>query len=105
MLNDHREVIYYGGSSEIRTSLREHHVRRICELDNFLTFQPVLEYCKSFEGEPDDVIIDLIEKILSKSPDPIIESLILKYANKIGSNNFNRKFHILFLVIINKFIE
>ncbi|MFX0032041.1 MAG: hypothetical protein ACFE9P_05180, partial [Candidatus Hermodarchaeota archaeon] len=95
LLNDKREVYYYGGSSEIRTSLREHHVRRICELDNSLIFKPVFEYCKSFEGDIDNVIGELLENVVAKSADPSIEALILRYAKKIDKGDYNLKTHIV----------
>ena len=95
LLNDKREIYYYGGSSEIKTSLREHHVRRICELDNSLIFKPVLEYCKSFEGEIDNVIGELLEKVVAKSTDPSVEALILRYAKNISKGDYNLKTHIV----------
>ncbi|MFX1401946.1 MAG: hypothetical protein ACFE8V_11965 [Promethearchaeota archaeon] len=95
LLNDKREVYYYGGSSEIRTSLREHHVRRICELNNSLIFKPVFEYCKSFEDDIDNVIGELLENVVAKSADPSIEALILRYAKKIDKGDYNLKTHIV----------
>ncbi|MGB5910757.1 MAG: hypothetical protein WBH31_06140 [Promethearchaeia archaeon] len=95
VLNDKREISYYGGSIEIRTSLREHHVRRICELDTTLIFEPVFEYCNSFEGEVDEVIVDLLENILAKVTNPAIEPLFLKHAKNISKGEFNMKIHIV----------
>jgi len=90
VLKDEREIMYYGGSLELRTTLREHHVRRICELDTKLTLKPVLEYCSSFEKVTDSVISDLIERVIPKSSDPSVESLILR----IASNTSMRDFHL-----------
>ncbi|MFX1497738.1 MAG: hypothetical protein ACFFBH_09445 [Promethearchaeota archaeon] len=95
MLKDKREVLYYGGSTEIRTSLREHHVRRICELDNSLVFEPVFEYCKSFEGEIDYVIGELLENIVAKTPDPLIETLILRQGKKVRRGDYNLNTYIV----------
>lgn len=95
MLIDKREIHYYGGSTEIQTSLREHHVRRICELDNSLVFEPVFNYCKSFEGEIDYVIGELLENVLAKTPDPSIETLILRHGKKIGRRDYNLKTYIV----------
>ncbi|MFW9784773.1 MAG: hypothetical protein ACFFFB_21015, partial [Candidatus Heimdallarchaeota archaeon] len=90
-----REVYYYGGSSEIHTPLREHHVRRICELNNTLILKPVLEYCESYESEIDNVIGELLENILANSTDPTIEPLILRYAKKVSKGDYNLKSHIV----------
>lgn len=91
VLNDSREISYYGNSVEIRTSLREHHVRRICELNKKLSFKPVLEYCLSFDKMTDSVVSDLIENVVSKSDDSKVESLILKLAKNISIRDFHFK--------------
>ena len=95
ILNDKRDLYYFGGSIEIQTSLREHHVRRICELDNSLIYEPVFEYIKSFENGADYVVAELLEKVLTKLPDPKIEPLLLEYSKSIGENNFNQKIYIV----------
>ncbi|MFX1586716.1 MAG: hypothetical protein ACFFC1_01070 [Promethearchaeota archaeon] len=95
VLGDKREINYYGGTTEVRTSLREHHVRRICELDTSLIFEPVFEYCNSFEGEVDEVLVDLLESVLSKVSNPAIEPLLLNHAKKISKGEFNMKIHIV----------
>ncbi len=95
VLGDKREIKYYGGTTEVRTPLREHHVRRICELDPSLIFEPVYKYCNSFEGEVDEVIVDLLENVLSKVSNPAIEPLLLNHAKKISKGEFNMKIHIV----------
>ena len=95
VLGDKREIDYYGGTTEVRTPLREHHVRRICELDTSLIFEPVYKYCNSFEGEVDEVIVDLLENVLSKVSNPAIEPLLLKHAKKISKGELNMKIHIV----------
>jgi len=89
VLKDHREISYYGGSNELVTSLREHHVRRICELDKRLSFKPSLEYCSSFEKVTDSVISDLVENMISKYADSDVNSLILKLANNTSVRDFH----------------
>jgi hypothetical protein len=91
ILNDTRELKYYGDSAELRTSLREHHVRRICELKRDLSFEPVFEYCLTFNKVTDSVVSDLIENVVSKSEDSKVESLILKLANNISIWDFHIK--------------
>jgi len=91
LLNDSREISYYGDSAELRTSLREHHVRRICELNKNLTFKPVFEYCLYFDKLTDNVVSDLIENIVSKSDDSKVEALILRLAKNISIRNFHLK--------------
>ena len=95
ILNDKSEIEYFGGSIEIRTTLREHHVRRICELDTSLTFDPVYEYVQSYAGKTDDVIVDLLENVLTKVPDPRVESLILQNAKNIDNSNFGLRLNII----------
>ena len=91
VLNDKREISYYGGKIEIQTSLREHHVRRICELNPNIIFKPVFDYCVAFENNVDGVIADLLEKILANSSEPVIEKLILDNGKKIAINGLGLK--------------
>jgi hypothetical protein len=91
VLNDRREISYYGDSIELRTSLREHHVRRIYELDKMLSFKPVFEYCLSFDKVTDNVVSDLIENVVSKTAAQNVESLILRLANNTGLREFHLK--------------
>lgn len=91
ILNDTRELKYYGDSSELRTTLREHHVRRICELKRDLSFEPVFEYCLSIDKVTDNVVSDLVENVVSYSEDSNVELLILKLANNISIRDFHIK--------------
>ncbi len=91
VLNDTREISYYGDSVELRTSLREHHIRRICELNINLSFKPAFEYCLSFDKVTDSVVSDLIEKVVSKTAAPNVESLILRLANNISMKSYHLK--------------
>jgi len=91
ILNDERELRYYGDTAELRTSLREHHVRRICELKREITLEPIFDYCLSFEKVTDSVVSDLIENVVSKSENSKVESLILKLANNISIRDFHIK--------------
>ena len=91
VLKDEREITYYGGSVELRTSLREHHVRRICELNTNLNLQPAVEYCSSFEKVTDSVVSDLIENVISNTADDNIESLILRIAGNTSTRDFHLK--------------
>jgi len=91
VLKDQREITYFGGSVELRTSLREHHVRRICELNTNLNLQPSLEYCSSFDRVTDSVVSDLIENVVFKTEDDDIESLILRIASKTSIRDFHLK--------------
>ena len=91
VLKDSRDISYYGESVELRTSLREHHVRRICELTLDLSFKPSLEYCLSFDKMTDSVVSDLIENVVSKTAAPNVESIILKHANNISIRDFHLK--------------
>jgi len=91
VLNDNREISYYGDSGELRTSLREHHVRRVCELNKKLSFKPAFEYCLSFDKVTDSVVSDLIENVVSKTATPNAESLILKFANNTSIRDFRLK--------------
>jgi len=95
LLNDNREIDYYGGKIEIQTPLRDHHIKRICELDKKLIFEPVYEYIQSSEIKTDEVIGELLENVLSKVPDPRIESIILKHARTVDEKDFIAKFHII----------
>jgi len=91
ILNDNREISYYGDSIELRTSLREHHVRRICELNKKLSFKPAFDYCLSFDKVTDSVVSDLIENVVSKIAAPNVESLILRLANNTSIRDFHLK--------------
>ncbi|MHA1507345.1 MAG: hypothetical protein ACTSO6_01420 [Promethearchaeota archaeon] len=91
VLNDNREISYFGDKGELRTSLREHHVRRICELNKKLSFKPAFEYCLSFDKMTDSVVSDLIENVVSKTAVPNGESLILRLANNTGIRDFHSK--------------
>ena len=91
VLNDSREISYYGDSIELRTSLREHHVRRICELNKKLSFKPAFDYCLSFDKVTDSVVSDLIENVISKIAAPNVESLILRLANNTSIREFHLK--------------
>jgi hypothetical protein len=91
VLNDRREISYHGDSVELRTSLREHHVRRVCELNKKLSFKPAFEYCLSFDKVTDSVVSDLIENVVSKTATPNVESLILKLANNTSIRDFHLK--------------
>jgi hypothetical protein len=91
VLNDSREISYYGDLIELRTSLREHHVRRICELNKKLSFKPAFDYCLSFDKVTDRVVSDLIENVVSKTATPDVESLILRLANNTGLRDFHLK--------------
>ncbi len=95
LLNDRSEIEYFGASNEIRTSLREHHIRRICELDKSLTFEPVYEYIQSSEGKTDEVIVELLENVLTTVPDSRVEPLVLHHAKNITYKDFGLKFHII----------
>jgi len=91
VLKDYREISYFGDSGELRTSLREHHIRRICEINNNISFKPAFEYCSSFDKVTDSVVSDLIENVVSKIPDPNAESLILSLANNTSIRDFHLK--------------
>ena len=91
VLNDSREISYYGDSIELRTSLREHHVRRICELNKKLSFKPALEYCLSFDKVIDSVVSDLIEHVVSKKTAEGVEPLMLRLANSISIKDYHIK--------------
>jgi hypothetical protein len=91
VLNDYREISYIGDSVELRTSLREHHIRRICELNKKLSFKPAFEYSLSFDKVTDSVVSDLIEHVVSKTAAPNVESLILRLANNTSTRDFHLK--------------
>jgi hypothetical protein len=91
VLNDGREISYYSDSGENRTSLREHHVRRICDLHINLSFSPSFEYCVSFDKVTDNVVSDLIEHIISKRATTEVEELILKVANNVSVKDYHLK--------------
>ena len=91
VLNDYREITYFGDLVELRTSLREHHIRRICELNKKLSFKPAFEYCLSFDKVTDSVVSDLIETVVSKTAASNVESLILRLANNTSIRDFHFK--------------
>ncbi len=95
LLNDNSEIKYFGGSSEIQTSLREHHIRRLCELDTSLIFKPVYEYIQSFKGKIDEIIGELLENVLARVEDPQVIPLILEHAKSISQEDFNLKIHMI----------
>ncbi len=95
LLNDNSEIKYFGGSSEIQTSLREHHIRRLCELDSSLIFKPVYEYIQSFKGKIDEVIGELLENVLARVEDPQVIPLILQHAKSLNQEDFNLKIHMI----------
>jgi len=91
VLNDSREISYYGDSIELRTTLREHHVRRICELNKRLSFKPAFEYCLSFDKVTDSVVSDLIENVVSKTAASNVELLVLRLSNNTSIRDFHLK--------------
>jgi hypothetical protein len=95
LLNDKSELKYFGGPNEIITSLREHHIRRLCEFDTSLIFKPVYEYVQSFKGKIDEVVAELLENVLSRVEDPQVVPLILNYAKNISQEDLNLKIHML----------
>jgi hypothetical protein len=95
LLKERNEIKYYGGSVETKASLREHHVRRLVELNHSFIFDPVLEYVRSFNNVPDDVVLELLEQVLSKSSDPSIEEEILRFSNKINDDEVAKKIPIV----------
>ena len=95
ILNDRSEIEYFGGSTEIRATLREHHVRRLCTLNKDLIFDPVYEYVTSLNGKTDEVIGELFEQVLTKVPNPRVEPLIIKHTKNLSNNNFILKFHMI----------
>jgi len=95
LLNDRNEIEYFGGSTEIRATLREHHVRRLCALNKSLIFEPVYEYVTSLDGKTDEVIGELFEQVLTRVPDPRVELLIIKHVKSLSNNNFILKFHMI----------
>lgn len=95
LLNDRSKIEYFGGSAEIRTTLREHHVRRLSSLNKTLIFEPVYEYVTSLDGKTDEVIGELFEQVLTKVPDSRVEPLIIKHTKNLPNNNFILKFHMI----------
>ena len=95
ILNDRNEIQYFGGSTEIRASLREHHVRRICALNKSIKFEPVYEYITSLDGITDEVIGELFEQVLARVPDPRVEPLIIKHTKNLPNDNFILKYHMI----------
>ncbi|MFX1275512.1 MAG: hypothetical protein ACFFBP_06555 [Promethearchaeota archaeon] len=95
LLNDNREISYFGGSCEIQTSLRDHHIRRISDLDHSIVFEPAFEYCNSFEGVTDSVVGELLENVISHSNDPSVEPLLLKRTKNIPDHDFSIRINIV----------
>ncbi|MFX0072345.1 MAG: hypothetical protein ACFFAO_14760 [Candidatus Hermodarchaeota archaeon] len=95
LLNDNSEISYSGGSTEIQISLRDHHISRISELKASLVFDPVMDYVQSSESKNTEIIIELLDKVLSKIPDSRVESLIIKHATKVINKDFGLKLHII----------
>lgn len=94
-LNDREEIVFFGGTIEIRTSLREHHVRRVSTLDPYLVLEPVLEYIKAPERKIDLVVGELLETLISISKDPEAEPLIMRYSKDVGTSDFILKQNII----------
>ncbi|MBD3343153.1 MAG: hypothetical protein GF353_28910 [Candidatus Lokiarchaeota archaeon] len=95
LLDNHSKIEYYGGSSEQKTTLREHHLGRVCELDTSITFKPVYEYVRNLENKTDRVMGELLESVLSKNADGKVESLIAQRAENLNSGNLTVKNHIV----------
>ncbi len=95
LLNDEREIKYFGGTIEITVTLREHHISRLNDLDNSLTFSPVIEYCESFKKKTDHVVAQLYENILAINPDPRVEPILIRHAENVGETDFSIKNHII----------
>ena len=95
LLNDERKISYFGGNIEITSSLRVHHIDRICDLDIALTFEPGFQYVESFTGPPDEVVTQVIEKILTISKDPRVELLMIRSARKIETNQIAIKYDLI----------
>lgn len=95
LLNDKSEIDYFGGSTKISASLREHHVRRLCALNKELIFQPVHEYITSLDGKTDEVVGELFEQVLTRVPDPRVEPLILEHSKNLPNYNFILKFYMI----------
>ncbi|TFG17357.1 MAG: hypothetical protein EU531_03620 [Promethearchaeota archaeon] len=95
LLSEKSEIKYYGGSIESRSTLREHHVTRLVDLDNSLILEPVLKYVKSFKGTPDSVIMELLEHVLSNSSENTMEEVILNCSRLIESNAIRKKISIV----------
>lgn len=95
LLNDNREIKYISGEIETKTTLRQHHVSRVCWLNPEFVFEPVYEYCKSSIGKLDKVASILLEEILSKHPNQKIEPLLLEYANEAQKHQLFARRHII----------
>ena len=95
LLNDTSDIEYFGGSSEIKASLREHHIRRVCALNKSIIFEPVYEYVTSLDGITDEVIGELFEQVLARVPDPRVEPLIIKHTKNLPNDNFILKYHMI----------
>ena len=95
LLNDRSEIEYFGGTTKIKSSLREHHVRRLCALNKSLIFEPVYQYITSLDGKTDEVVGELFEQVLTRVPDPRVEPLIIEHSKNLPNNNFILKFHMI----------
>ena len=91
VLNDDREISYYSDSGEHRTTLREHHVRRICELNKKIIIKPAFEYCESFDKVTDSVVSELVENVVSTTASLNVEQLILRLAFNTSIRDFSIK--------------
>jgi len=94
LLNDRDEISYFGGSTKVQVSLREHHFRRISCLDKSFTFEPIFEGFNSVK-ETDTVIVELLENVLTKVADLKIEPVLLYHANNLSKSDFISKVRIL----------
>ena len=95
LLRDDRKIEYFKGSLDTQTSLRAHHLTRICELDESIIFEPIFEYVSSTKEATDEVVGNLLEIILSKVSDSRIEPLILQHAQNVSQQDFSVQFHII----------
>lgn len=95
LLSEKSEIKYYGGSTESRAPLREHHVTRLVELDTTLIIEPVVEYIKSYKNPPDSVIMELLEHVVSHSSDSRIEDVILNCSKLIDADAIRKKISIV----------
>jgi hypothetical protein len=95
LLDDNREIKYISGEIETKTTLRKHHVSRVCWLNPEFVFEPVYKYCKSSIGKLDKVVSTLLEEILSKHPNQKIETLLLDYADEAQKHQLFARRHII----------
>ncbi|TXT60746.1 MAG: hypothetical protein BAJALOKI2v1_80038 [Promethearchaeota archaeon] len=95
LLNDDREIKYLSGDIETRTTIRKHHVSRVCWLKQDFVFEPVFKYCEASMGKLDKVVSTLLEEVVSKHSDPKVESLLLDYANQSQKHQIFARRHII----------